>query len=379
MNDIPLARDSRIVVLEGDYTRMDETIEGILEAFPLPWKNRRVFIKPNILGPYPPVKGITTHPSIIRALVRALKRREARCFVGDNPGMNGYTANQTCAEISGILEASEGSFVNLAHDPISIPIPSRFIENLLVSRAILEADLLINVPKFKTHLQTRISGAIKNMFGIAVGAEKARVHLAAPKPIHFAEAIVDIYQIRPPDLTIMDAGVGMEGNGPSSKDLRPIGKVLAGRNGVAVDGLMAAMMGIAARDVDMLKIAAQRGLGEISPPKMDIRGSWAPLANFKMPMTYASRGLFGTLINKTIYRPWGKPRFRINPDLCNQCGTCVKHCPAQALTMQGTLVLNRQACLSCYCCLELCPSQAIELTGFMKRMGRRIKDTGRYR
>lgn len=372
----PSVKDSRILVLNGDYRRMDETIEAILQTFAFPWENRRVLIKPNMLGPHAPEKGITTHPSMIRSLVKSLKKRHAQCLVGDNPGMGGYTANEYCATVSGLREAADGCFVNLAQDAVPIPISSRWIKRLVVSKAVLDADLIINVPKFKTHLQTRITGAIKNMFGILAGAEKARAHLAAARPRDFSEVLVDIYQLRPPDLTIMDAVVGMEGNGPASGDLRSIGKVLAGANGVSVDGLMAAMMGIAAKEVDMLRIAGQRGLGEIDPRNMEIQGSWSPLEKFKMPLSFVSQGLWGTLLNKTLYRPWRKPRLRVNSRRCSQCEVCIRHCPAQAMTLGPIPTIRLEKCISCYCCLELCPNQAIELTGLLKRMSGGKKNLG---
>jgi uncharacterized protein (DUF362 family)/NAD-dependent dihydropyrimidine dehydrogenase PreA subunit len=368
---------SKILVLDGDYGRIAVVVEKVLEAFPLPWENRRVLIKPNMLGPNPPEKGITSHPALIRALVRSLKKRGAQCFVGDNPGLTGYAANEHCARASGLHDGAEGSYVNFAKETLQITRPSRFLEKLVISKAVLEADWVINVPKFKTHFQTRITGAVKNMFGIVVGAEKARVHLSAPKPRDFAEALVDIYQLRIPDLTIMDAVVGMEGNGPSGRDLRPIGKILAGRNGVAVDGLMAAMMGIRAQEVDMLAIAHQRGLGEVDVRNMEIEGSWAPIAGFKMPLPFTSRGWMGTLLNKFVYRPFVKPRLWVNPKLCNRCGVCVAHCPAQAMSMEETPFMDPAKCIACYCCLELCSSQAIEVTGWMKRLGTGKNKAGR--
>jgi len=204
------------------------------------------------------------------------------------------------------------------------------------------------------------------MFGILPGAEKARVHCAVPRPEDFSEMLVDIYQIRSPDLILMDAVVGMEGNGPSGRDLRPIGKILASRNGVAIDGLMAAMMGIRPEEVDHLKVAYQRDLGPLDPAKMNIQGNWAPLKKFKMPLTYASRGIFGTLINKIYYRPQAKPRLKVNRGRCTQCQVCVQHCPAGALSMEGIPRLDKNKCISCYCCYELCPQQAVELTGLMR-------------
>ena len=355
-----------VLVVEAEYPRMDGVVEKILETFPLSWKGKRVLIKPNMLGPYPPEKGITTHPSLIRSLVKALRRREATCMVGDNPGLNGYAANERCARVSGILDAAEGAYVNLARESVQVSGKSALVDKLVVSKAVLEADLLINVPKFKTHVQTRITGAVKNMFGILVGAEKARVHLSVPRPRQFSEALVDIYQIRVPDLTIMDAVVGMEGNGPSSRDLRPVGKVLASLNGVSLDGLMAAMMGFPAKTVDYLDIAGERGLGEIDPARMEIQGSWEPLPGFRSPLSFISRGWLGTWVNKLLYRPLVKPRLKVRGDLCAQCGVCVEHCPAQALSSGEIPQLDEKKCISCYCCCELCPHQAFELTRWMR-------------
>ncbi len=357
-----------VLVFDADYSQMEKVVEKIFQAFPFSFAGKKVVIKPNILGPNPPEKGITTHPSLVNALVIALKKRGASCVVGDNPGMSGYAANERCARIAGILDAADGCFGNFAKETVQVEVKSRFVKKLVVSKPVLDADIVINVPKFKTHLQTQITGAVKNMFGILVGAEKARVHLAAPKPEDFSEALVDIYQIRLPDLTIMDAVVGMEGNGPSSKDLRPIGKVLASENGVSLDALMAAMMGLTPQSIDYLRTASQRGLGEIEVAKIDIQGDWSPLTKFKMPLTFVSRGLLGTIVNKLIYRPLIKPRLQVNPSLCTQCEICVQHCPAQALTMKEIPYLDKKKCIACYCCYELCSSQAIELTGLMRRV-----------
>ena len=365
----------RVLVIDSDYSSMDRTMEQILDAFPFPWENRQVLIKPNILGPSPPEKGVTTHPSLVRSLVKSLKKRGAVCWVGDNPGLSGYAANERCAQVSGILEAADGCFVNLAKETVPKPLPSPRVKQVVISKAVLDADFVINLPKFKTHVQTKITGAIKNMFGLVVGGEKARVHLSAPRPQNFAEALVDIYQLRIPDLTIMDAVVGMEGNGPSGRDLRPIGKILASTDGLAVDGLMTAMMGQDPKNVALLAIAGERGLGEVDPRKMEVQGTWAPLKNYKMPFPFASRGLLGTAVNKIIYRSWVKPHFTVRPELCTRCGVCVEHCPARALTQKEIPLLNPEKCFACYCCLELCPNQAIELVGWMKRIAKRKTST----
>jgi len=355
----------KILILDGDYANLGKIGEVIFSHFPLPLQGKKILLKPNILGPYPPEKGITTHPSLVRALVDFLKKEGALCFVGDNPGLPGYAANERCARISGIWEAAGESFINLAKETVQVEVKSRFLKNLIISKIVLDVDYIINLPKFKTHLQTKITGAVKNMFGIAVGAEKARVHLAASNPEHFAEALVDIYLIRPPDLTIMDAIVGMQGNGPSGKDLRRIGKILVSDNGVVLDALMAEMMALAPYKVDYLRLAAERGLGEIDISKVDIQGQWAPLKKFKLPFTLASQGRFGTVINKVFYRFLTRPRLKFRRALCTKCRVCIEHCPAGALSMKKDgPFLDEDKCMACYCCYELCPQQAIEFKSF---------------
>src|SRR4030066_382644 len=125
-----------VLILDADYSRMDGVIENILQTFSFSFAGKRVVIKPNILGPYPPEKGVTTHPSLIQSLVKILKEKGAFCMVGDNPGLNGYAANERCARISGILEAAEGCYVNFAKETVQVFLKSRFLDKLVVSRSI---------------------------------------------------------------------------------------------------------------------------------------------------------------------------------------------------------------------------------------------------
>src|SRR3990172_8269178 len=101
---------------------MEEGIEKILEAFPLSWKGKKAVIKPNILGPSPSGKAITTHPSLIRGIVKSLRKRGALCLVGDNPGLNGYAANGHCARVSGIFDAADSCFVSFAKETVQLAV-----------------------------------------------------------------------------------------------------------------------------------------------------------------------------------------------------------------------------------------------------------------
>ncbi len=135
-----------------------------------------------------------------------------------------------------------------------------------LSRAVLEADIIISLPKFKTHGLTIMTGAIKNSYGFLPGAQKARLHKAAGSPARFHEMIVDVFRLRVPDLFIVDAVVGMEGNGPASTELRDIGLILASDNAVALDAVIATMMGCDPARLGFLRKAKSVGLGTVAYP-----------------------------------------------------------------------------------------------------------------
>ena len=140
-----------------------------------------------------------------------------------------------------------------------------------VSKIAMEADFIISLPKFKTHGLTVITGAIKNSYGLLPGAQKAKLHKAAGNAERFHELLVDVFRLRVPDLFIVDAVVGMEGNGPASPDLREIGLILASDNAVAMDAVIATMMGCEPARLRFLQKAKEAGLGDYDP-EYDRRG-----------------------------------------------------------------------------------------------------------
>ncbi len=254
---------SRVVIAEANYESAAGVIETLLDRFPISWAGKKVLLKPNMLAAWPPARAVTTHPAIVEGVILALERRGARVMVGDNPGAQQYGDAARAADVSGLRAAAGKRWVDLATSPVEVAVHSRFFERLAVSREVLEADLIVNLPKLKTHMQTTLSGAVKNMFGILVGSQKARVHSICARIADFAEALVDIYAIRPPSLTLMDAVVGMEGNGPSGGKPRIINRIIASEHGVAVDGVFAAMVGLDPDRLGVLRAARGRGLGAV--------------------------------------------------------------------------------------------------------------------
>ena len=353
----------KVLIHPASYDDCREAVAAAFERFCPELAGRRVLIKPNLLRASAPDGGIVTHPAVLEAVVREVEARGPdEIVVGDNPGLFSYGANEAAFEETGLARAAGTYYRNIGTDAVRIPLKTPgFDGTASVSRAVMEADVIISLPKFKTHGLTVITGAIKNSYGILPGAQKARLHMAAGNPERFHETIVDVFKLRVPDFFIMDAVVGMEGNGPASTELRSIGCLLASGNAVAMDAVMARMMGLDPGRLRFLRRAAEDGLGRYEAERIEVIGQMPVLADFKLP-PLSGEAIAGNphvqevICGRTLLRP--KP----DPALCTGCGTCVDQCPAGALTMADALPrVDTDACITCFCCQEMCPEQAITL------------------
>ncbi len=345
---------SLVSIYEASPRDAEEIITKIFDTFEVDVKDKSVLIKPNIVAGLPPEHGATTHPAVVSALVKeCLKRGASKVMVGDNPGGVEKDSKAT-AHKAGLLEASHGCFTRLSERVTEVLLPSVGTK-APVSSAVLEADFLVDVPVMKTHVFTTITGAVKNLYGYVAGTAKARLHLAAPSRRQFASLLADIYALRPPDLVIMDALRVMEGNGPTHGQVRPLGKILAGKDGVAVDAVACRMMGVDPAKVHHLAEAAARGLGKIEG--IEIEGSFAAIPDFKLPTTFAASPQEQVMLLQAI----GRTRPVLREELCLQCGDCAMNCPAQAISMDPYPVVDGERCITCYCCVELCPEGAWEI------------------
>jgi len=354
----------RVSIYATDYARAAEAVERAVAEHAPPLAGKTVLLKPNILGAMPPEKHVNTHPAIVRAAIEAVERRgPARVMVGDNSGMRAYGSNEKAATVAGIRQVAGDRYVNLGASPVKTPVDSAFAERLAVSREVLQCDVLVSLPKMKTHVATGITGAIKNTYGHLVGGEKMRLHREAQGPLAFARAVVDVYQVRPPDLVVMDAVVAMEGQGPSGGRPRDVGRLLASTDAVALDTVMAAMMGLEPRTVPMLKEAEDRGLGTADIEQIEIAGPLAVVENFQTPGV--GQGL-GTWISRlATYLFVTRPQVRYGK--CVKCGSCVAACPVEAVTMtEAGPVIDYVTCISCFCCHEMCRYGAMDLSRRMR-------------
>lgn len=346
-----------------DSRRLPRVISDALDEFAPDVRGKNILVKPNILGPFAPEKAIVTHPHVVQAIVEELERRGAAVVVGDNPGMRGYGTNLVCAEKAGYVSACGERLINIGKNPVVLE-ANAYEGKYLVSSEILNADMVITVPKFKTHVLTTITGAIKNSYGFLVGGLKAELHRLVPAPEDFAALLVDVYKTRPPDLCIMDAIVGMEGQGPSGGRPRQIGKIIASDNGVAVDVVMAYMMGLRASTVPMLRVAAKEGLGPSNVEEIDVLGDIAPLEKFKLPFRLARTRIPSAILRIIARLYTRKPVVRKNA--CVRCGMCARQCPVDAIRMDPYPVIDERVCISCFCCHEYCEHGAITAHPFFR-------------
>jgi uncharacterized protein (DUF362 family)/Pyruvate/2-oxoacid:ferredoxin oxidoreductase delta subunit len=362
----------KVALYDADYGNAEEIVETAFAQFGVNIENKTVVIKPNFIGPFEVSRAITTHPSVVSGVVKAVAaRKPARIIVGDNPGVRGYGSNKVCARKSGILDVCGDYFVNLSEEGVSAKMQSRFTNRVTISRSFLEADYYISIPKFKTHMLTVVTGGIKNSFGMLVGGQKAAIHKLAATCESFSEALVDIYQLRKPDLVVMDAIIGMEGKGPSSEELRDIGKIIVSDNAVELDAVMSAMMGLNPAHVPMLRIAHQRGLGEISLKAIEANDAIKPIENFKLPPKMM-RGPVGHVLWRLLTQLMISRPVPIE-EKCSKCGVCEQHCPMEAIKLNPYPTVNPKRCISCFCCMELCPNTALDVTNKVKRYRDRIR------
>lgn len=323
--------------------------------------NDTVLIKPNILLAKKPEEAITTHPAVIEAVIRAVKKAGAISVVGDSPG--GFVGN-ICEHwgITGIEEVCNRLDVEILNFEASGVYKKKINGNHYhIAKPVLDVDFVINVPTIKTHGLTVFTCAIKNMYGTIPGLTKVNYHKRAPKPDDFSSLVVDIFSLSKPNLNIVDGVIGMDGSGPSAGNPKELGMILASADGVALDSYICHILGKDPMKVPTNKMAHERGLGEADINKIEVLGYQPEIRDdFKWPPHMAAPiNIVPGFITRRLMRfYWSRPA--INPDRCTDCKICVKSCPVEALSTGIDIPeFNYPECINCMCCIEMCPEKAI--------------------
>ncbi|MBW1776498.1 MAG: DUF362 domain-containing protein [Deltaproteobacteria bacterium] len=353
---------TKVLIHPATYDTVQDAVDLAFSHFPQKLSGKKVLIKPNVLRSATPAEGIVTHPAVLRAVVERVEEEgPAEIIVGDNPGVISYGANEKTFEDTGLMAAAKGYYRNIGNDSVKADFNPAFLPSVSISRIVLEADVIISLPKFKTHGLTVMTGAVKNSYGFLPGAQKAKLHQAAGSPERFHEAVVEVFKLRVPDLFIVDAVLGMEGNGPASPDLREIGKILASDNAVAMDSVMARMMGLDPGRLRFFRKAKEDGLGDYARESIEVIGRLEPIPNFVLPPL----GGEAILKNKAMQDAM-RQKTQLIPEAseaCTGCGTCVDQCPVGALSMgdDDPPHVDAGVCITCFCCQEICPEKAMVL------------------
>jgi uncharacterized protein (DUF362 family)/Pyruvate/2-oxoacid:ferredoxin oxidoreductase delta subunit len=359
---------------EKVYGAVKECLEplGGIQAFVKP--GNKVLLQVNALAALAPDRAVCTHPAVVSAVCRLVREAGGVASIGGSSAGQSYGITDRVFEVSGIAKsgAVNGASI-LDYDKIGgeeIKIDGSVLESAMIAKPVLEADIIISLPKMKTHGLTLMTGAVKNHLGIIPGARKAEMHRRFPDPEQFGEALLDIYLGRVPRLAIMDAVQGMDGNGPSAGKVRDIGIVAASPDGVALDTVMCAICSLKAEWVPTLVAAGKRGVGVASLNEIEIAGETVEelkkrVHSFAYPLAYRifSLGLSSENARHTFWKYFSQTvRPTVITSHCTGCQTCVRSCPMQAITtVKNKANINKSKCISCFCCHEVCLQQAIKI------------------
>lgn len=328
--------------------------------------SKKVAVKPNLLHKTGVEKCVTTHPSYTRAACEYFTSLGASVVVCDSPGgVYNKVLVEGVARETGTLEAAElggGRFnEDYGFEMVSNHEYSKYSFNII--KPLIEADVIVNLARLKTHALCEMTAAVKNMFGSIPGLQKAEQHARFPSKDSFASMICDVCLINSPQINLVDCVVCMEGNGPSGGTLRKMGAVAVSANPFALDLLCSHMMGYKTDEVGTIRSAVSRGLCPDSVDKLQVIGDDYKkyVCSFKRPDSTAGGivkqipSVFGGRLRDALER---KPV--ITKSKCIGCGICKNNCPVNAIAIENKKAkIDKTKCIKCYCCQEFCPKQAV--------------------
>ncbi len=336
-----------------------------------------IALKVNLLCAARPEETITTHPAVAAGVARMVREAGARPFIIDSPGAGYRHTRKTLDKLHrkcGMYDAAKeaGCEVNLdtAYERVFYP-AGKLIQSFEIISPILASDGVFNLCKMKTHLYTMMTGAVKNMFGVIPGLTKPGYHAKLHDVRHFAAMLLDLATYVSPRISLMDAVMAMEGDGPAAGSPRHVGLLIAARSPLALDVVATTLMGFRREFNPVLVEAEKRGLHPHRIEEVKIVGielTEVIVPDFAPPSSLDSEsGFVGIPLWQRILSPLFKNILSVQPhiirDKCIACGICRDACPMKVITIENGKFahINEQGCIRCYCCHELCPEHAVEL------------------
>lgn len=336
-------------------------------------KGMTVVIKANLVSAMKPEEAATTHPVLLCALTDMLIERGAKVILGDSPGglYNAAFVGRVYTK-TGMRElVSHGASLNddFSEKAASFP-DGKVLKDFTYTAYLDKADLIINFCKLKSHGMMGVSCAAKNMFGTIPGVIKPEYHFRFPKYEDFADMIVDLDEYFHPEISIADAVVGMEGNGPTAGTPKAINCLLASHSPHNLDMVAAKILGFERSELPILDAAYKRGMTPESYEDVRIFGCVDDLilSDFervveRRSLEFSGDGKSGI---KRLFSKFAASILRTRPalkkDLCVGCGICRDICPAKAIVIKNKkAVIDKKKCIRCFCCQEFCPKSAMKV------------------
>jgi uncharacterized protein (DUF362 family)/NAD-dependent dihydropyrimidine dehydrogenase PreA subunit len=316
-------------------------------------KNKKVLLKPNlVVEKSKHLEATITNKAIIEAICKILKKNNCKIFIGESS----FTNTVDCFKKSGLNEFAKkyNAKIVIFEQSKLIKIKNehaRILHSFPVSKILKEVDLIINLPKLKTHLLTKYTGAVKNLYGVIPGGLKQRLHKKAQGGKHFSNMLLDIYEGILPQLNIMDGIVGMEGQGPIAGTPVKSKFILCSKNAIALDIACSRLIGLNPKKVYSNYYAVKRKL--YPSYNFELVGmDKLPSLRFNIPKGDSSSKLKSLFIERPIV---------VDEAKCEKCGICASKCPQKAIKLKPYPETDRKKCIRCFCCMEICPNHALSL------------------
>lgn len=370
----------KVALLKCDEYDLNKVEEKIRQGFELlggekflkeliPY-NSKVLLKPNMLSIEKEGSPVVTNSVVFEAVIKILRDYSNNITFGDSPG---FGDSKRAAEKCGLLGIANKYDVKFDDFKKSINVRcdnSILCKSWTISKAAYETDVLITLPKIKTHAMAYFTGAVKNQFGCVPGALKATWHTRMPNANNFCKMLLDLNTLVQTDFAILDGIIAMEGNGPKNGTPYNLNTIIMGESITAVDSVAVKIIGYEnPLEIPVLKEAYENKWGSVFLKDIEILGEKIENMSVKDFKLCREGGDFYFINPKVtnFLKELIAPDPYLLEEKCIGCCRCAEVCPERPKVINMIQSNNKKIptwdmkkCIRCFCCQELCPKGAIE-------------------